>query len=351
MKFNFKHPIINRIRKPNSSIYNVLRLNSAEYGHSYKLSKKKKDSDHYGYYPDISTLIHDLRRYLKVSDKNFLVGLGAESIIKDVLFFFSKQKKRIGFLTPNYFMYNIYSKLYGYKIFNLKINPELPQNLNTSDLKKFISKNLIDIFLLVNPSHPFEKNWSSNEIKDLLNFCKKKNKILIIDEVYQGLGSVSSKKFIEKFDNLIIIGSLSKNIGLPALRVGYMMASKKLIKYMESFRLAIELPYHSIKLSSEYLKNKKLIMKIKKNIVDARKFAHREFKKRGIPAFGYFGNSVTFKVKNNFSAKKIGNFLKKRKIIINYSYQKPFENFLNITTANINNLKIFFSKLDQIKNI
>ena len=42
MKFNFKHPIINRIRKPNSSIYNVLRLNRAEYGHSYKLSKKKK---------------------------------------------------------------------------------------------------------------------------------------------------------------------------------------------------------------------------------------------------------------------------------------------------------------------
>ena len=256
MKFNFKHPIISRIRKPNTSIYDFLRLHRAEYGHSFKLNKKRKVSDHYGYYPDITILINDLKKYLKVNSNNFLIGLGAEGIIKDVLFFFSKQKKSIGFLIPNYFMYNIYSKLYGYKMFNLKINPESPQNLSTNDLKRFINKNSIDILLLVNPSHPFEKNWSSNEIKDLLNFCKKKNKILIIDEVYQGLGSESSKKFIKKFDNLIIIGSLSKNIGLPSLRVGYMLASRKLIKYLESFRLYI-FPYHSIKLSSQFLRNKK----------------------------------------------------------------------------------------------
>ena len=64
---------------------------------------------------------------------------------------------------------------------------------------------------------------------------------------------------------------------------------------MESFRLAIELPYHSIKIMSYFLKQKKKILRIKENIISARKFAHREFKKREIPVFGKFGNSVTFK--------------------------------------------------------
>lgn len=348
MGISFKHPFVSRIRKPSSSIYKILRLNRAEYGHTFK-SKEKKESDYYGYYPDILQLLSNLEKYLKIKKSNFLVGLGAESIIKDILFYFSKGKKRIGLLTPTYFMYNIYSKLYGYKVFNLQINPETAIKLNISDLKKFLIKNSINLLVLVNPSHPFEKNWSKSEIENLLIFCKKKNILFILDEVYQGLGSKTSKDLIRKFDNLIIIGSLSKNIGLPALRVGFMIASKNIIKLIESFRLAIELPYHTIKIASYFLKQKNKIMKIKKNIINARKFAHNEFKKRDIPAFGKFGNSVTFKVKNRTIAKKLGEFMKNNKIIINYSYPKPFENFLNITTTNTDNLKFFFSILDKFK--
>ena len=256
MGISFKHPIVPRVRKPSSSIYKILRLNRAEYGHTFK-SKRKKESDYYGYYPDVSQLLSNLGQYLKLNKNNFLVGLGAESIIKDVLFYFSKGKKRIGLLTPTYFMYNIYSKLFGYKVFNLKINPETANNLNITDIKKFLIKNSLNLLVLVNPSHPFEKNWSKIEIQNLLKFCKKKNIILILDEVYQGLGSKTSKNLIRKFDNLIIIGSLSKNIGLPALRVGFMISSKKMIELLESFRLAIELPFHSIKIISNFLKKKK----------------------------------------------------------------------------------------------
>ena len=121
-----------------------------------------------------------------------------------------------------------------------------------------------------------------------------------------------------------------------------MISSKDMIKLMESFRLAIELPYHSIKIMSYFLKQKKKILRIKENIISARKFAHREFKKREIPVFGKFGNSVTFKLKDKSTTKKLGNYMKKNKIMINYSYPKPFENFINIATTNTNNLKFFF---------
>ena len=100
----------------------------------------------------------------------------------------SKGKKRLGLLTPTYFMYTIYSKLYGYQVFNLPINPESANKLNITDLKKFLIKNSINLLVLVNPSHPFEKNWSKSEIESLLIFCKKKNILLILDEVYTSLG-------------------------------------------------------------------------------------------------------------------------------------------------------------------
>ena len=171
---------------------------------------KKTDTDYYGYYPDVTKLIKRLSIHLKIQEKNLILGLGAESIIKDILFFFSKTKKNIGYLSPNYFMYNIYSKFFGYKLYDLKINPEKPNNLNVFEIKRFLIKKKIDIFLIVNPSHPFEKNWSLKEIKEIIKFCKKKNIIVIVDEVYQGLGSKTSKKLVHKYDNLLIIGSFSK---------------------------------------------------------------------------------------------------------------------------------------------
>ena len=338
--------IIKRIRKPDDNFYKFLRLNRAEFGHTF--NSKKKISDNYGYYPNINIFINALAKKLKVKTKNLLVGLGAESIIKDILFYFGGKKTSLGFLMPNYFMYNIFTKLYNYKVFNLGINPENPNELNIKKLKDFIHKKKIKIFVLVNPSHPFEKNWTLAEIIELLLFCKKKNVLLIIDEVYQDLGSRSAKNFINKFNNLIIISSFSKKLGLPGLRVGYMISSKDIIEKIESYRLAIELPFHSIKIATEYLENNNKSKNIKNEIIKARNYAHKEFKKRNISAFGKFGNSVTFKVKSKFVAQKIGNYLKYKKILVNFNYQKPFDNFINLATTNISNLKIFFSKLDYI---
>ena len=344
-----KPKIIKRMRKPDNNFYNYLRLNRAEFGHTFK--SKRKLLDNYGYYPNINILFNTLVKNLKIKKENLLIGLGAEGIIKDTLCYFSNNKKNFGYLAPNYFMYNIYARLYNYRLFNLNINPEKPAETNIDKLKEFIKKKKIDLFLLVNPSHPFEKNWTLSEIKELLLFCKKKNILLIIDEVYQNLGSTSAKNFIKNFTNLIVISSLSKNLGLPGLRVGYMIASKSIIEKIESYRLAIELPFHSIKIATDFLKDKVKINRIRKKIVDARNFAHKEFKKRHIFSFGRFGNTVTFKVKESSVAKKIGNFLKKKKILINFNYPEPFNNFLNLTTTNTKNLKIFFSKLDLILKI
>ena len=48
--------------------------------------------------------------------------------------------------------------------------------LNLEYIKNFLTKNKVNIFVLVNPSHPFEKNWNLNELEEIIKFCKS-NKI------------------------------------------------------------------------------------------------------------------------------------------------------------------------------
>ena len=55
MRSNFKHPIIKRLRKSENDFYrfqDYVELNLAT-----QLTKKKTDTDYYGYYPDVTKLI------------------------------------------------------------------------------------------------------------------------------------------------------------------------------------------------------------------------------------------------------------------------------------------------------
>ncbi len=339
--------IIKRIRKESPNPVKYLRLNRAEFASTFKL--KKYDYDNY--YPDITPLIKAASKFYKLKDDLVYVGLGAESVIRDIflLFFLKRKKNKIGFNSPNFFMYKYYSELFSYSQKEYLIRPDITQNLSTKFIKRFVLKNKLNFFVIVNPSHPFEKFWNLKEIEEIIEFCNKHNTTVLVDEVYLGNESSSALKLLKKYSNLIILKSLSKTSGLPGLRVGFAMACKKLIDELNTIRLAIELPESSIRKATLYLTSskKKIYSKIK-SIEIARNFAHKEFKKRKIKSYNFYGNSVSFQINNSEKVKIIGEFLKKNKILVNYQYPKPFDEYINITTTNIKNLKHFFYILDKI---
>ena len=113
-----KFKIIERIRKASPSPSSSIRLHRAEFGDDVK-----KKYDHESYYPDTNYLINELSKFYKISNKNITVGLGAEGIIKDIFLTIFLKNKKIRLLTfsPNFFMYNYYSKLFNFKFFSLEI--------------------------------------------------------------------------------------------------------------------------------------------------------------------------------------------------------------------------------------
>ena len=341
--------IIKRIRKVSPHPKNGLRLNRAEFGHDVAKNNKKDFFNFY--YPDTTTLINKIAKFHKINKKNINVGLGGESLIKDIFIWHSKKFKtrRVGFALPNFFVYTLNAKIYGYSISNYIIDPFKVSLLNLEYIKNFLTKNKVNIFVLVNPSHPFEKNWNLNELEGIIKFCKRKKITVLIDEVYQGLGSKSAHKFINKYKNLIILRSFSKSFGLPGLRVGYTIASTKISQEIETYRLSIELPQYSINEANNFLnKNPKTINRISKQIINSRQYAHKQFKIRGLKSYNFFLNSVSIDLVNKKNVLKIGDYLKKNNIFVNYKYPQPHSRFINLTTTNISNLRVFFKKFDKI---
>ena len=136
---------------------------------------------------------------------------------------------------------------------------------------------------------------------------------------------------------------------MPGIRVGYSMSCRKLKEEVETYRMAIELPKSSIDEALKALKNFKTTIKPRfKKIDQARSFAHSEFKKRGLKSYNNYHNAISVDLVNSTIAKKVGNYLKKNGIFINYRFPSKLGQYVNLTTTHIPNLRLFFSKFDKI---
>ena len=96
---------------------------------------------------------------------------------------------------------------------------------NAQQLITFFSEHLVDTLVLINPDNPSGYYMGQSEIAALLQWCKKENKILIVDESFLDFAdeenvSLLSERILSENPNLYVVKSISKSYGVPGLRLG-----------------------------------------------------------------------------------------------------------------------------------
>ena len=98
------------------------------------------------------------------------------------------------------------------------------------------------ILVISNPNNPSGKIYNHQIIKKIINICEKNRCYLVLDESFSS--HVFEKKFTQnkkdyKSKYLIIINSFSKNYHLQGLRLGVVLAKKKLVEEFSNLHIAI----------------------------------------------------------------------------------------------------------------
>lgn len=111
-----------------------------------------------------------------------------------------------------------------------------PYNEDLKNLKKYITKKT-KAFVINNPNNPVGKLYSKKELHYIFKICRQKNIFLIVDEAYSDF--VINGKFFScanldsNLDNLIIVNSLSKNLGMSGWRIGYLITNPSFLILIE----------------------------------------------------------------------------------------------------------------------
>lgn len=93
-----------------------------------------------------------------------------------------------------------------------------------------------DLCWIGNPNNPDGHIFSFSEIEAFLG--KHPENVQIVDEAYVGFipGFQSAIELTDRFENLIVVRSLTKCCAIPGLRLGYAIASEKLATKLRKFQ-------------------------------------------------------------------------------------------------------------------
>ena len=186
------------------------------------------------YYPSQQHVLSKfLAQHIGIDSKNIFIGNGATEIIQALLH--QVVNKKMVLAIPTFSSYYEFAKE-EIDIVYFPLKKEENYVLNVNKYLEFIKKEQPDTVVLINPNNP-NGDYLAYEQMDILLSGLKEVKNVIIDESFihfafesEALNLVSSTELFKKFENVIIVKSLSKDFGIAGVRIGYSLMKESLVK-------------------------------------------------------------------------------------------------------------------------
>lgn len=175
-------------------------------------------------YPSAQKVIVELLSRWKEKDyfnqDNLIVANGSSELIKALNSIITK-------ITVPIPTFNEYVQLPPRKLNFLFMKEENKFKLDVNELIKEVKNSLSDFTVINNPNNPVGNITTRDEIEEIL----KEGIITIVDEAFIDFcQEYSAEELISKYENLIVIKSLTKSAGTAGLRVGYLLTKNQEIK-------------------------------------------------------------------------------------------------------------------------
>ena len=268
-------------------------------------------------YPEsqLHELVSEIAEYAGVEDSQVIIGGdGADEIIDVLAKTFINNGDEFIVPLPSYMYYEYLLKQYGAK--PVYARWDLDENkLDVQSIFDSITSKTKMIFLC-SPNNP---TGTLIEKEVLMNIASKNPNILIvIDEAYFEYSEVTNKDLINEYDNIFIIRTMSKVLGLAGMRIGYGLACEEIIEYMHRIKPVFSLTRLSFVAALNTFRDKKYIEESIAKGIESRQYLYDEVSKiDGLYVFPSKSNFMLIRVKDTgFTASELALELMKKGIIV-----------------------------------
>jgi histidinol-phosphate aminotransferase len=200
--------------------------------------------------------------------------------------------------------------------------------------------------VLANPNAPTGIALSAAEVEKII---AANSGVVIIDEAYVAFGGESVISLVPKYDNLVVIRTLSKSHALAGLRVGYAAANKNLIGAL----LAVRDSFNSYPVDSlaqaggaAALDDREYYAKITAEIIRTREFTAKALRDMGVLVLPS-GSNFLF-IRPQVPAETVFCKLREKGIIVRWFNKQKISDFLRVSIGTMEEMKCFIREMEYI---
>lgn len=180
-------------------------------------------------YPDRNyhTLKSALSKYCNAPAEYFLVGNGSTEMISVLIQ--TRRPKHALIISPTYSEYGRELSLIGCTLDEYILKETDNFQLDFTDFATCMEHGAYELVILCNPNNPTSSALTAEQIRTMLEICRKNHSFLMIDETYieftDNVPIYSAMSLLTEYDNFIVLRGVSKFFAAPGMRFGYAATS------------------------------------------------------------------------------------------------------------------------------
>lgn len=334
----------------------IIKLASNEnpYGTSPKVTEAVKNVAAKMYlYPDDSmyALKGSLAKKFNVNSDEIIIGSGSDQVIEFAVHAKLNSDSKVLMNSVTFAMYEIYACHVGAQIIRTK-----SQEHDLEEFYQLYLEHKPAMIFLCTPNNP---TGDAIEAKALKEFIEKidEETLVVVDGAYMEYAAfkdkskaVVPKELVERFSNVLYLGTFSKAYGLGGMRTGYGIASKAIISALYKLRPPFNITTLSLEAATVALEDEAFVSSsIQKNFEQMKRY-ELFAKEQGLEIIESYTNFVTLCLNEGQNSSDISLSLLKKGMIVR-DLKAYAMNAIRVTVGTERENDRFFDLfIDAVKN-
>jgi histidinol-phosphate aminotransferase len=172
-----------------------------------------------------------LAQKLGKSPDEIVLGNGSSELIELMMKAYLESGETVVSLSPTFSMYKIFTIIHKGKYADYPL--ENMKTLNIDGFIDFVVEEKAKLVILSNPNNP---TGTLIPKEDILKIIKSVDAMVVLDEAYIEFADYPKEVDTREFKNLVVLRTFSKAKALAGIRLGYMIANRETIGYINRVR-------------------------------------------------------------------------------------------------------------------
>lgn len=291
--------------------------------------------------PTCAALNAAIAKHFELQPENVLSGNGSDEVLAFAFRAFCGEGKGVAFADITYGFYKSQVALFGLDATRIPLREDF--TLNVDDYMDFPGT-----IVIANPNAPTGIAVPRADIQRLLEADP--DRVVIVDEAYVDFGAESCVPMIFRYDNLLVVQTMSKSRSLAGGRVGYALGSPALIEALNRVKYSFH-PYNVNRLSmlagAAAVEDDAYFQKCTAAVAGNREWTRKELEALGFTVLPSSANFL-FAKSDSIPGEDLYRRLKENGILVRWFDSDRIRDYVRITIGSLEQMVALVDQLDQM---